>query len=543
MSNLERLIRQETNPEILRDLSLFILEQSAQMAKDIERLKREAAAKLAHQEWLNSAVQSHLHKLQRRFFEHGREGLGQRARERDMSEDQLLMHAQSLAGPNTEKNEKFDIPKESLSHFAITDDVIGLAQRKDPELTLDMAEIEEIPGFFESATEITITERTFKKVVHNRQKYRVRNKLTKKETIVTAPGPLKLLPGCRYSVDFALRIVADKFMNHMPYDRQRKDLKRQGVNVPVMTMCRLAEQVAVHAGNVAERIRHDILATRHLACHLDETGWPILSKNEDNGQMWILSNQAGSYYRFEPTRSGKIADELLKGFSGAVLTDKFSGYLHFRKMSEIVWGLCWAHARREFMDLEAAYPDVVFKIVTLIDDLFAIERKARTWDELSLLRKSESGAKLDEIKALLEETRAEFFSADDLCKAIHYVLSAWKEFTAFKDDTRLPLSNNSAERALRQAVLGRKNFNGSKTINGADVAATLYTIIESCKKAELDSIDYLKYLITENNSDREALTPLAYTRLHRGHSVWPNEISEEMIPAIAAAVQNTSGVA
>ena len=107
-----------------------------------------------------------------------------------------------------ERNEKFDIAKESLSHFATPEDVISLAQRKDPDLTLDVAEIEEIPGFFETATEITITERTFKKVIHKRQKYRVKNKLTKKETIVTAPGPLKLLPGCRYSVDFALRLCA-----------------------------------------------------------------------------------------------------------------------------------------------------------------------------------------------------------------------------------------------------------------------------------------------------------------------------------------------
>lgn len=509
MSKLENLIRQESNPEVLRELSLFILEQSAVLAKDNERLKNEIAAKAAHQAWLNSAVESHLHKLQRRFFEHGRESLGVRARERDTKQDQLLMHAQSLVGANTEKNEKFDIPKESLTHFATPDEVIELAREKDPALSEDQLEIEEIQGFFESATEITMTERTYKKIIHQRQKYRVKNKLTKKETIVTAKGPLKLLPGCRYSIDFALRIVADKFMNHLPYDRQRKEMKRQGVNIPVMTMCRLAEQVALHATDITERIGFDILQTRRLACHLDETRWPILSRHEDDGQMWILSNQTGSYYRFEPTRSGKIADELLKGFSGAVLTDKFSGYLHFRDNNNLTWGLCWAHARREFMDLENAYPEVVLKVVTLIDDLFAIERKARTWEELSLLRRSESAAKLAEIKTLFESLRAEFFAQDDLCKALHYVLSSWKEFTAFKDDTRLPLSNNSAERALRQAVLGRKNFNGSKTINGADVAATLYTIIESCKKVELDPIDYLKYIITENNANRDPLTPLA----------------------------------
>jgi transposase len=509
VSSLEQLIKQEKNPEILRDLSLFILEQSTILAQDNERLKKEIAAKKHHQEWLNSAVQFHLHKLQRRFFEHGRESLSkQRLRARGTDQDQLLMHAQSLAGDNLAKGEKFDLPKEDLLHFATEAEVIGFAKEKDQGLTEETAEIEEIPGFFETATEITITERTFKKVIHRRQKYRVKNKVTRKETIVTAAGPLKLLPGCRYSVDFALNIVAQKFMNHMPYDRQRKDMKRQGVHVPVMTMYRLSEQVGVHALGVVEEIRQDILRAKDLACHLDETRWPILSNHDDDGQMWILSNQAGSYYRFEPTRSGQVADELLKGFSGAVITDKYSGYLHFRKDKKLNWGLCWAHARREFLDLKVAYEDEVVKIVTLIDDLFDIERKARTWDELAQLRRVESAEKLEEIRGLLEEGRAEFFDQDDFCKATNYVLSAWKEFTAFKDDVRLPLSNNSAERALRHAVLGRKNFNGSKTINGADVAATLYTVIESCKKVELDPIDYMKYVITENHADRKPLTPL-----------------------------------
>src|SRR5258708_279488 len=98
---------------------------------------------------------------------------------------------------------------------------------------------------------------------------------------------------------------------------------------------------------VAGGTRGDIFKA-NLAAHLDETRWPILSNHDDDGQMWILSNQAGSYYRFEPTRSGDVADELLKGYGGPVLTDKYSGYLHFRKVPSLIWGLCWAHSRREF---------------------------------------------------------------------------------------------------------------------------------------------------------------------------------------------------
>ena len=519
METIESLIRREQNPEILRELSLFILEQSALIAKDNERLKKEAADKKHQQEWLNSAIRAHLHKLQRRMFDHGRERLSSRSRSRVTDQDQLLMHAQSLASESAAKGEKFDLPKEDELHFAEVADVIRLAREKDPGLTDEAAEIEEIDGFFESSTEITITERTYKKVIHKRQKYRVKNKLTKKETIVTAPGPLKLLPGCRYSIDFALNIVAQKYMNHMPLDRQAKEMKREGVKVPVITMFRLSEQVALNMEAVAEDILEDIFneGRKRLSVHLDETRWPILSNHDDDGQMWVLSNQAGSYYRFEPTRSGKVADELLKGYVGSIITDKYSGYLHFRKDARLIWALCWAHARRELFDLRGPYEDVVTRIIAAIDELFEIERRARTWEELEKLRKTESAKKLSEIKTLLEDARAEFFDQDDLCKAANYVLSAWKEFTAFVTDVRIPLSNNSAERALRHAVLGRKNFNGSKTINGADVAATLYTVIESCKKAELDPIDYMKYVIRENSSDRKALTPINYAKSHRSH--------------------------
>lgn len=516
METVEQLLKNESNPEVLREISFFILEQSKKMSAEIDGFRKEIAKREAEkQEWLNSAISTQLHKLRRRFFDNGRECLGIKKRDR-RDEEQLLLHAHSLTG-KTPKAEKSRVPEEEAPHFADATTVVALAQKKDPALILEIAEIEEIAGFFETSSEITITERIYKKVHHKRQKYRVTNKQTGKETIVAAPGPLKLLPGCRYSVDFAISVVSGKFLNHMPYERQRVDMKRLGLNVPVMTLYRLSEQVALHMEGIAEEIRLDIFAAKMLAVHLDETRWPILSNHDDDGQMWILSNQAGSYYRFEPTRSGSIADELIKGFSGAVLTDKYSGYLHFRKDKGLNWGLCWAHARREFFDLLKAYPEEITKIVTLIDDLFDFEREAKTWEDLARIRAEKSAKKAEEIKSFLHEIQANFFDQDDFCKAVNYVLSGWKEFTAFLADMRLPLSNNAAERALRHAVLGRKNFNGSKTINGADTAATLYTVIESCKKAELDPVGYMKYVITENQADRKPLTPLAYAKAnHNG---------------------------
>jgi len=99
-----------------------------------------------------------------------------------------------------------------------------------------------------------------------------------------------------------------------------------------------------------------------------------------------------------------------------------------------------------------------------------------------------------------------------MAKAIRYLLGHWKEFTVFLDDIRVPLSNNHAERSLRHTVLGRKNFYGSKTIDGADVAADHYTIVETCKLVQLDPAAYYRYLVDTNNADGEVLSPLGYVR-------------------------------
>lgn len=516
MQSIESIIKNETRPEVLRDMALLILRSNQDLSSQVQSLRlKKATEEKQKQEFLNASIRAQLHKLTVRIFGSGREGLDlKKSRSRRTDPDQLLMHAQSLGGRPGDV-EKLDLPQEESVHTSSMEDLIKLAQQKDLELTPESAEVEVMDNFFETSAEITITERVYTKVIHKRQKYKIKNKLTNTETLVTAAGPLKLVPGSRYSVDFALSIVNGKFLNHLPYERQMKEMLRLGLKVPVMTMFRLSEQVALHLGSVAEEIKKDIFSSG-LACHLDETRWPILNKNASNGQMWVLSNQAGSYYLFDPTRSAAVADELLEGYAGSVLTDKYGGYLHFRGLKNITWGLCWAHARREFLDLHDAYPDIVESIVLKIDKLCEFEREAKTWDQLKTIRETKSKKMLVEIKEELEIIQRDFFDQSELCKASNYILTGWTEFSAFIENLSLPLTNNDAERALRHAVLGRKNFNGSKTINGADVAATLYSVIESCKKVELDPISYMKYVITANQKNEMALTPLHFARQMRG---------------------------
>lgn len=69
--------------------------------------------------------------------------------------------------------------------------------------------------------------------------------------------------------------------------------------------------------------------------HCDETPWHIYGNKDDSGYMWVMSNQAGAFYQYEPTRSGEVVEEMLEGYKGPVLSDGYSGYNRLKKMKGI----------------------------------------------------------------------------------------------------------------------------------------------------------------------------------------------------------------
>ncbi len=365
----------------------------------------------------------------------------------------------------------------------------------------------EMKDFHQDSYEITVTEQVYHKVIHRQKKYRLKDEYntTGKEVIITAPGPVKVKPGCQYSVDFALAVVSDKYEFHLPLERQRRRMEAAGFDVEVKTLYGLCESVAEHCESIRESIRQDIM-NDFCSVHMDESPWRILGEKE-TGQMWVLSNRLGSYYQFEPTRSGKVAEEIIEGYEGAVVTDGYAGYNAFRKSNKVRVAQCWAHARREFFERLDDYPTECEEALDFIDRIFFLESQARTFDELKELRGTEIKEVVEDFHKWLLRHESKFLVGDGITKAVKYCLKLWAELTLFLRDLSVPLDNNDAERALRHVVMGKKNFGGSKTINGADTAAILYTVIETAKKVGLHPKEYLKYLITERWHKRTPLSP------------------------------------
>jgi len=147
-----------------------------------------------------------------------------------------------------------------------------------------------------------------------------------------------------------------------------------------------------------------------------------------------------------------------------------------------------------------------------IDQLFAIERSVKTFAELKILRDEKSREIILRIQTKLLEEHPRSRSKSLKRKAIEYLMKRWKGFTLFLDDVRLPLSNNEAERTIRHAVIGRKNYHGSNNHTGAETAATHFTIIESCKKNEIDPRQFILMTLKKIAAGEPVLTPLEYAK-------------------------------
>jgi hypothetical protein len=79
-----------------------------------------------------------------------------------------------------------------------------------------------------------------------------------------------------------------------------------------------------------------------------------------------------------------------------------------------------------------------------------------------------------------------------MAKAIGYTLTRWQSLTRYRDDGRIEIDNNAAERALRGAALGRNNYLFMGSDAGGERAAAIYSLVETAKLNGLDPQAYLR---------------------------------------------------
>ena len=334
---------------------------------------------------------------------------------------------------------------------------------------------------------------------HLRQKYVCE---CDEKPIVTAPGPKKLIEGGRYSVDFAIEVACDKYLDHLPLDRQRKMMSREGLDISTAALWDQVEAVSAALMPVHAALHRLILSSPLV--HADETRWKLIRAPEtETWQAWGIASPKAVCYHILPSRSAEAGRKVLGDYSGVVMVDGYAAYESIARGSPgLLLAHCWAHVRRKYVELEHFHPEECKTVLGLIRQLYAVEATLPGWadacgDELSRVlevRASERRERSAPIaKAILDWVATLRLTKESaLRKAVEYMTDRWAGLTRFLDDARVPLDNNLLERSLRPVAMGRKNHLGSKSERGIVASAILYSAIESAKLAGLDPRAYVR---------------------------------------------------
>jgi transposase len=178
---------------------------------------------------------------------------------------------------------------------------------------------------------------------------------------------------------------------------------------------------------------------------------------------------------------------------------------------ETIVANCLAHGRRQFVEVAEHFPEecrYVLEALAVIYRNDAIARKRNLLPAARLeFHQAESGPTMAELHARLtrqfDQRLVEPNSS--LGGTIAYMLKHWEKLTLFLRVPGAPLDNNICERALKKAILHRKNALFYKTTNGAHVGDVLMSLIYTCELCGANPFDYLTEL--EGHADELASNP------------------------------------
>lgn len=381
------------------------------------------------------------------------------------------------------------------------------------------------------------------KIVHVRRKYGPCDckEFTESDAspILIAPAPVKIIPGSDFTNRTTAFFMISKYADAIPFYRMEKMLERSGLMVSRAGLSKQAISVGRAIGDLVELMNRDLMSSPVLL--MDETTVQVLNEkdksNESKSYMWVMRGYKDGKpihrFAYHPSRSGVVAENLLKGFKGFYLqTDGFDGYNRFDGRADVIHVGCFAHIRRKFVNAwdVAGKKGIAKEAIDLIARLYRTESELREKlknkrieaDTFTLRRKECVEPIFAEFRDWLMTTSLAVAPQSALGKAISYAHAIFPRAIRYIDHPLMTPDTNAVENAIRPFVIGRKNWLFSGGPRGAHASASIYSLIETAKANGHDPYFYLSHVfdclpLCQTDTEKKALLP---------YNISPEEITQ-----------------
>jgi transposase len=345
--------------------------------------------------------------------------------------------------------------------------------------------------------------------------------------VFTADAPQGVGPQ-KYDASSGSMIALLKYGSGLPFYRLERLEESLGIPLPASTQWEIVKELArLMVPAYKELIRE---AAQAEVLYNDDTAMKILAlmrQSPDNAQP------AKDFDDCEPTpqRSGIFTSGIVSTRAGQKIALFFTGHKHagenltevlkkraatlgppiqmcdalsrnLPKDLEVIVANCLAHGRRKFIDQVENFPEPCRYVLETLREVYQndalAKEKRMSSDERLAFHQAQSAPLMAEFETWMNEqiTEQKVEPNSGLGKAISYMQHHFHKLTLFLRVPGAPLDNNVCERALKKAILHRKNALFYKTENGAHVGDLFMSLIHTCQLAGVSPFDYLTELQT-----------------------------------------------
>jgi transposase len=318
--------------------------------------------------------------------------------------------------------------------------------------------------------------------------------------LLTAPPAPRVIPKSPLGVSLWTTVLLDKYLYGRPTYRLCEQLKHHGVPLSQGTLTDGLQKIAVLFEPVMTKLYERQMGEKRF--HGDETRWEVFEevdgKTGHRWYLWVMQSASVVFYRMAPGRGADVPQghfaKLHKDLVDVVLVcDRYSAYKCLAKACDaLILAFCWAHVRRDFLKAARSWPELASWMFTWVEDIRELYRlnqaRLEPWDETLPLDQQPLAftechqalaTKLSQMQACYEAHLQE----PDLHLAKTKVLSSlhnhWAGLTVFLGRPEVAMDNNTAERTLRNPVVGRKNYYGSGSVWSAHLAARMFSVLQT----------------------------------------------------------------
>ena len=318
----------------------------------------------------------------------------------------------------------------------------------------------------------------------------------------------------KYDAASGAMIALLKYGSGLPFNRLDQLQATLGVPLPSSTQWEIVESVADKIHPVYPALMHH--AAGGEVVYNDDTVMKILElmkqSDEDrqgrkgmytSGILSTVGDRKMAVFMTGGRHAGENLATILAKRSAALpppvqMCDALSRNLP--KDFKIILANCLAHARRRFVDVEFNFPQECTYVLETLEEVYindaVTKQQKMTADQRLQYHQEKSAPLMDDLEDWLQQQfdDKKVEPNSSLGQAISYMLNHWEELTLFLRVPKAPLDNNLCDRALKKAILHRKNSLFYKTQHGAYIGDLFMSLIHTCNLCKVNPFEYLKML-------------------------------------------------